>query len=41
MMEKVQKKEIVTVNAKDVNGVKLFLLLHINLHDNHFTEVIK
>jgi hypothetical protein len=28
-MEKVQKKEIVTVNAKDINNVKLFLLLHI------------
>jgi len=29
MIEKVQKKEIVTVNAKDVNDVKLFHLLHI------------
>jgi len=28
-MEKVQKKEIVTVNAKDISNVKLFLLLHI------------
>jgi len=29
MMGKVQKKETVTVNANDVNNVKLFLLLHI------------
>jgi hypothetical protein len=28
MMEEVQNKEIVTVNAKDVNNVKVFLLLH-------------
>jgi hypothetical protein len=40
-MEKVKKREIVTVNGKNVSDVKLFFYFISNLHGNHCTEVIK